>query len=565
MKTHSVRFLTVPLIIMCLLALLAAAAPAQAGNATHFDFVYFVDTPGYTPEPQNGVHWEGVFIIALDASGQQDDCFGDTVTYSDPNSIVTPNHTFGQFHTTPWCPLLGAIDWNFSIMPLRPGPHHLTITDINNPSIGRSILTFNVDPGPVSQIALAPMSASAILGDGAAFNIIARDRLGFQATNYFGSVNVTNTDSAAVTPGTAAFTGGNSTFTVKFGTLGTQWIAVTDPNNPTLTATARISVVPAPHFEIQLPVVWNILAGIPTQVLYCAINANGSTNTGYRGTITWTSSDTKADLPIDYTFTPTDQGCTSPNITFMTAGDQTLTATDTVNSNITGTAAHTILGGDVTKLAFSGVPSAMIAGPLGVTVNVFDAWDNPATAAFVHFACDDPNASVPANFNFRIPDHGTHNFQFTLPTARITTCTATSGYGQTNISESFSVNVLAGGGGGGARFHISKLTSPSPAGMRDSVRVTVADGYGNRVKSYRSRVHFTSTDPRASLPADYTFTAADSGSHVFDGVILRTAGRQSVTVADVQTSSVKGRKTNTAAMVRRGDLLIDVKKTTRSQ
>jgi len=76
--------------------------------------------------------------------------------------------------------------------------------------------------------------------------------------------------------------------------------------------------------------------------------------------------------------------------------------------------------------------------------------------------------------------------------------------------------------------------------------VTVADGYGNRVGSYRSRVHFASTDPRASLPADYTFTAADSGSHVFDGVILRTAGRQSVTATDVHTSAVNGSQTGIA-------------------
>src|SRR5262249_41090267 len=57
--------------------------------------------------------------------------------------------------------------------------------------------------------------------------------------------------------------------------------------------------------------------------------------------------------------------------------------------------------------------------------------------------------------------------------------------------------------------------------------------------SYTGTVHFPSSDPQASLPGDYTFTAADQGSHLF-AVVLRTAGTQSVTAADTSDPTIVG-------------------------
>jgi hypothetical protein len=545
----------VVLAALAVAAVLVAPLPAWGGNATHFDFVHFV--AGGTPQiPRDGVPWTEVAIIALDATGQEDDCFDHTVTYSDPDSMVTPSHKFGSFHII-FCPVLGAVDFTFSITPMRPGPHRLTVTDINNPSV-RSVIAFDVAPGPARSFELVPSRPSAVLGDGATFTLIARDSLGFQVTDDSNRFYVTTNDGAAIVPSDAALSGGSTTFAVKFGTVGTQSITVTDRDDPTLTATASVSVLKAPHFDIQMMISGTIEAGLPTQILFCAVNDDGSTDTGYRGTVHWTSSDQNADLPIDFALTSTHRGCTSPSVTFTKAGAQTLTLTDTANAAITGTAAFTISGGDATRLAFAGVPSTALAGPLTVTVNVFDAWDNPASSAHVNFACDDPSPStvVPGMSSFRLDDHGTRQFQFTLPTARVTTCTATSAYVGAAFSESFSVNVVAGGGGG-AHFYVSELASPRRPGVPGSVRVTVADGYGNRMASYRSRVHFTSTDRRASLPADYTFTAADAGSHVFTrAVILRSTGRQSITASDVHTPKIKGSQSGIVVTTRRPDSIV---------
>jgi hypothetical protein len=60
---------------------------------------------------------------------------------------------------------------------------------------------------------------------------------------------------------------------------------------------------------------------------------------------------------------------------------------------------------------------------------------------------------------------------------------------------------------------------------------TARDAYGNPVTGYTGKVHLTSTDPQAQLPADYTFTATDAGAHTFS-LTLKTAGSQGLSATD---------------------------------
>jgi hypothetical protein len=91
--------------------------------------------------------------------------------------------------------------------------------------------------------------------------------------------------------------------------------------------------------------------------------------------------------------------------------------------------------------------------------------------------------------------------------------------------------------GGNTGFNVTALSSLSPA--------TTATGYTGTVT-------FTSTDSAASLPASYTFTTADGGSHSFPtgSLIFKTAAAaQTITVADT-TASVS--QTSTAVQVTAG-------------
>ena len=88
---------------------------------------------------------------------------------------------------------------------------------------------------------------------------------------------------------------------------------------------------------------------------------------------------------------------------------------------------------------------------------------------------------------------------------------------------------------GPAVFNIAGGQNVFP-GQQFDLPVTAQSNAGHPITSYTGTVHFTSTDPGATLPADYTFTAADAGFHTFV-VSLSTpsapGGFQSITATDV--------------------------------
>ncbi len=95
----------------------------------------------------------------------------------------------------------------------------------------------------------------------------------------------------------------------------------------------------------------------------------------------------------------------------------------------------------------------------------------------------------------------------------------------------------------GPAASLSVVTSaPSPNDEQNPFDLTVRflDVYGNTATGFRGTVHFSSDDPRASLPADYTFTADDAGVHTFPGVRLLTPGPETllVTSSDLAGSAV---------------------------
>src|SRR5205814_544258 len=81
------------------------------------------------------------------------------------------------------------------------------------------------------------------------------------------------------------------------------------------------------------------------------------------------------------------------------------------------------------------------------------------------------------------------------------------------------------------RLAVSGYPSPTTAGTVHAFTVTVTDAFGNVRTNYTGKIHFTSSDPRAALPADYSFTAADQGRHTF-AATLKTAGTQTITATD---------------------------------
>jgi probable HAF family extracellular repeat protein len=75
-------------------------------------------------------------------------------------------------------------------------------------------------------------------------------------------------------------------------------------------------------------------SGTPTIVTVTAYDANNDLATGYAGTVHLTSSDAYAELPANGTLT---SGVGTFAVDFNSGGSETVTATDTVSSSITGT------------------------------------------------------------------------------------------------------------------------------------------------------------------------------------------------------------------------------------
>ena len=83
------------------------------------------------------------------------------------------------------------------------------------------------------------------------------------------------------------------------------------------------------------------------------------------------------------------------------------------------------------------------------------------------------------------------------------------------------------------------ITAPGTAKTNQAfpVTITLRDQIGNVATSYRGTVHFSCSDVLATLPADYTFTAADAGTHTFS-VTLVSAGTQYITAADTVDNTI---------------------------
>jgi hypothetical protein len=99
------------------------------------------------------------------------------------------------------------------------------------------------------------------------------------------------------------------------------------------------------------------------------------------------------------------------------------------------------------------------------------------------------------------------------------------------------------GGGPGAvaasparAFRVSAPLVVAP-GQPFQISVTAVDQWGNTASTYHGTAHFSSTDFGAQLPDDYTFGAADGGTHTFD-VALQTSGLQSIQIQDTTTASL---------------------------
>jgi murein DD-endopeptidase MepM/ murein hydrolase activator NlpD len=271
------------------------------------------------------------------------------------------------------------------------GPRTLTATDTVTSSITGTSGTATVVAAAATHFGLsAPATATA----GALFGVTvtALDAFNNTASGYTGTVHFTKTDTgsgAAVLANYAfvAADAGAHTFPTGFTlvTAGSQALTATDTASNSITGTTNpIAVNSAAATTLAVSAAPAVTAGAAFGVTVTARDQFGNTATGYRGTVHFTKSDavTGAAVPANYPFVAADNGTHTfgGGVTLVTAGSQSVTATDTATGSITGTAvvSVSVLGLVVTALTptptgFTAAFSKPFANSSASPINLYDA------------------------------------------------------------------------------------------------------------------------------------------------------------------------------------------------
>ena len=298
--------------------------------------------------------------------------------------------------------------------------------------------------------------------------------------------------------------------------------------------TQNVTFTSGPATSISVSGISNpIVAGVASDVVVTVTDEFGNVATGYTGTVSFTSTDSEAVLPDDYTFIGGDNGhhTFTDGVTLKTAGEQTVTATDGSLTN--SQSGITVNSAAAVSMTIGGVTDPLTAGiASSVTVTLLDEFGNVATSytGTIVFTSSDSEATLPSDYSFVSGDNGVHAFSggVILKTAGEQSVTATDTVSGTITATQDDITVNPASP---ASLTVAGITDPVVAGTASDVTVTAIDEFGNIVTGYVGMVAFTSTDTQADLPANYTYTEADAGVHTFTGgVTLKTAGEQSVTV-----------------------------------
>ena len=287
-------------------------------------------------------------------------------------------------------------------------------------------------------------------------------------------------------------------------------------------------------------------AGTAGMVLVTAYDAFGNVATGYIGTVALSSSDPHAVLPSSYTFTAADMGKHNFAVTLDTSGEQSITATDTATSSITGTESGiAVRSAGAKTLTVTGFPTSETAGTSGVvTVTAYDAFGNVAAGytGTVVLTSTDPDAVLLSSYTFTAADGGEHSFTVTLDTSGTQSITAidTATPSMTGTESGIAVQSA-----GAKTLTVTGFPTSETAGTSSTATVTAYDAFGNVAAGFTGTVVLTSTDVHAVLPSSYTFSPSDAGRHSFT-VTLDTSGEQSITATDNATPSMTGTESGIA-------------------
>ena len=488
---------------------------AAHAAATHFTVT------GATDETAGGT--ETVIVTALDAYGNTDTGYAGSVaiTSSDGHAVL-PADSFLTNGTN-----------TFNVTLETAGTQSVTATATVTTSIAGTESGIAVTPAAATHLVVAG-APGGTAGTAETLTVTAEDPYGNTDPSYTGTVHFSSSDGQAVLPADSSLTSGVGSFTVTLETAGTQSVTVTDTATSGITGTeSDIAISPGAASQFAVTGIAGDIAGLNQTFTVEARDFFGNVATGYTGTVHFTSSDPRAVLPANARLT---NGVGTFSVTLETVGRQSVTATDTTPGGPAGSESGIpVTVAPVSTYVFTGLTGVVTAGvQQSVTISATDPYGNaePTYSGTVLLTSSDAQAVLPASLSLT---GGTGSFLVTFKSSGTQSITGTDSIH--NLVTSTDSNILVSAAA--ATHLVVAGLSGGAAGTPGTLTVTAEDPYGNTATGYTGTVHFTSSDPIAVLPDNSSLT---NGVGTFN-VTLKTAGAQSVTVADTATTTITGAET----------------------
>ncbi|MGA2524322.1 MAG: hypothetical protein ABSF65_09265, partial [Candidatus Bathyarchaeia archaeon] len=281
-------------------------------------------------------------------------------------------------------------------------------------------------------------------------------------------------------------------------------------------------------------------AGSAGSVTVTAKDAYGNTATGYTGTVKITSSDSQATLPANAKLT---NGIGTFSVTLKTAGSQSITATDTVTSTITGSQTGiTVNPTGATKLVFTaGTSQSLTAGtvsPTAIVIQRQDQYGNAVSSGTSQitvtlttsssggtYYSNSQGTTTITSIVIAAGSSSSAGFYYKDTVAATPTLTGASS-GLTSATNQFTINP-----GALQQFTFGSIGTQT-TGVAFSISITAKDLYSNTITSYGSSVGLTASTGTGTISPTSTGTSGWSNGVWTGSVTLSTAGSVTITAND---------------------------------
>ena len=462
-------------------------------------------------------------VNATDNYGNADPTYVGTVhfTSSDAQASLPADYTFTADD---------AGTHTFSATLKTSGAKDITAIDTANLYANGRTAAINVAAAAAQSISM--IGGGGHIGASHAVLVTAVDAFGNVATGYTGSAHLASSNAATQVGADAAFVNGVATVYITQTTLGAETLTATSAS---MSASETIVGTPGDAVSFVVSKLPGGVAGTTQSMTVTAYDAFGNVAVDYTGTVVFGSSDFYATLP-GYTYSAADAGTHTFSVMMRTAGTQNVTTYDLAKPSMSSTQTGIVITAAAARTISVTPLKGVVAGTAqNVTVTARDAFGNIATGytGTVKFATSDTLATLPASYTFTAADAGSKTISITYKSASGQDFTATDSVNATMTYYQRDIMITPAAMSGFA----FRTPSNVSAGTAFALTLSAVDAFGNTVTGYTGKVHFTGPSG-STLPADYQFSAADAGSHVFN-ITFANTGTATLNVTDLLDNKLK--------------------------